>query len=168
MTVPERLTHLLELANKGPALRTALAEEVAEMLMAWPVDCPPDIRQSCEALLAQAAREVAPPTLERLRHRLSADPGLSARLLPHERRSEWVALARGGNTIAALAQATGVSPDKAAELLADHTGAALADACKNAGVGRAEFSTIALLSNRTSDLAGAYARLDAYDGVTAR
>jgi hypothetical protein len=168
MTVPERLSHLLELANKGPALRAALAEEVAEMLMAWPADCPPDMRLSCEGLLAQAAREVAPPILDRLRQRLAADPNLSARLLPQERRSEWVALARRGNAVAALVEATGVSQDKAAELLADRTGRALANACRNAGVGRAEFSTMALLSNRTRDLAGAYARLDAYDGAPAQ
>ena len=50
MTVPERLTHLLELANKGPALRAALAEEVAEMLMAWPADSStPDMRLSTQA-----------------------------------------------------------------------------------------------------------------------
>ena len=67
-----------------------------------------------------------------------------------------------------LKSATGVSRDsKTAELLADRTGRALASACRNAGVGRAEFSTIALLANRTRDLAGAYARLDAYDGVSA-
>lgn len=168
MPAPERLTHLLELANKGPALRAALAEEVAEMLVAWPADCPADMRQSCETLVAQAAREVAPPTLDRLRQLLAADPSLSARLLPQERNCQWVALARGGNTVAALIEATGVSRDKAAELLADGTGRALADACRNAGVGRAEFSTLALLSDRSRDLAGAYARLDAYDGMPAR
>jgi hypothetical protein len=168
MTAPERLIHLLELANKGPALRTALAEEVADMLLAWPVDCPEDMRQACETLLAQAAREADHPTRDRLRQRLAADPGLSARLLPRERSSEWVALARRGHAIAAVAKATGVNEGKAAELLADHSGRALANACRTAGVGRAAFSTIALLSNRSRDLAGAYARLDAYDGATAR
>ncbi len=50
-----RLAHLLELADKGPTLRAALAEEVAEMLTDWPADCPPEMRATCEALLAQAA-----------------------------------------------------------------------------------------------------------------
>ena len=55
-----RLSHLLELADKGPALRAALAEEVAELLTYWPGDCPQDMRAPCEALLARAAREVDP------------------------------------------------------------------------------------------------------------
>ena len=53
-----RLAHLLELADKGPALRAALAEEVAELLIDWPSDCPQEMRGVCEALLANAAREV--------------------------------------------------------------------------------------------------------------
>ena len=39
-----RLAHLLELADKGPALRAALAEEVASLLVDWPNDCPLEMR----------------------------------------------------------------------------------------------------------------------------
>ena len=84
MSAPQRLIHLLELADKGPALRAALAEEVAELLIDWPADCPEEMRASCEALLAQAGREVDADTRARLRVRLYADPQLAARVLPRD------------------------------------------------------------------------------------
>jgi hypothetical protein len=44
MTTNPRLAHLLELADKGPTLRAALAEEAANLLMEWPDDCPAEMR----------------------------------------------------------------------------------------------------------------------------
>ena len=40
MSGTQRLINLLELADQGPAMRAALAEEVAELLTDWPADCP--------------------------------------------------------------------------------------------------------------------------------
>ena len=70
-----RLVHLLELAEQGPTLRAALAEEVAELLTNWPGDCPNEMRGACEALLARAAREVDDTILARLEVRLSSRSG---------------------------------------------------------------------------------------------
>jgi len=84
MSGTQRLINLLELANQGPTMRAALAEEVAELLTDWPADCPFEMRSTCEALLARAAREVDDDTRARLRIRLYADPALSARILPRE------------------------------------------------------------------------------------
>ena len=54
MAASQKLSHLLQLADQGPALRAALAEEVAELLAAWPSDYPQSMRLVCEALLAKA------------------------------------------------------------------------------------------------------------------
>ena len=58
MAASQKLSHLLQLADQGPALRAALAEEVAELLTNWPADYPESMRDVCEALLAKAARDV--------------------------------------------------------------------------------------------------------------
>ena len=84
MTVPRRLSQLLELAEQGPTLRAALAEEVAELLTAWPANYPPQMRAICETLLARAARDADAETRTKLRLRLKADPELAARVLPRE------------------------------------------------------------------------------------
>src|SRR5215469_5942949 len=78
-----RFTHLLELADKGPALRTALALELAELLAAWPSDCPPDMSAACEALLTRVADDLDETARAALRMRLDANPALVARVLPN-------------------------------------------------------------------------------------
>jgi hypothetical protein len=166
MSVAERLSHLLELADKGPALRAALAEELAELLNAWPEDCPAELRQTCETMLAETAREVDPDTRARLRVRLYANTALAARILPRETRRNVIELVRSGeDIITALADSAGLDKSKAAQILADPSGRALAVACKGAGLNRAAFSAIALLSVAGTDLAGAYAMLDEFDAV---
>ena len=166
MSAPQRLLHLLELADKGPAMRAALAEEVAELLTDWPADCPPQMRGPCEALLAQAARDVDADTRARLRVRLFADPELAARVLPRETRRGLMEMLRGGREAdMALAETAGIPKEKAAEILADDSGHALAVACKGAGIGRAAFSTLAMLTDHSHDAAKAYARLDMFDAV---
>jgi hypothetical protein len=168
MSASERLVHLLELADKGPALRAAVAEEVAELLNAWPDDCPIEMRSSCEALLAQTALEIDSDTRARLRVRLYANPQLAARILPREARPDAVALVRGGRDLAgALAECAGLSQAMVREVLADPSGRTLAAACKGAGMSRATFSALVLLSEHAKDLAGAYAMLDAFDAVPA-
>jgi hypothetical protein len=166
MSVSERLSHLLELADKGPALRAALAEELAELLNAWPEDCPANMRQTCENLLAETVRESDSDTRARLRVLLYANPGLAARVLPREVRRDVIAMVRGGEEIAvALAEGAGLSHAKVAEILADASGHGLAIACKGAGLSRAAFSAIALMSAVDADLNGAYAMLDEFDAV---
>lgn len=166
MSASERLTHLLELADKGPALRAALAEEVAELLNAWPADCPAQMRLSCEALLAQTAQEVDADTRARLRVQLYANPQLAARILPRETRRDVIDMVRHGEDLGtALAQTAGLSKSKAREILADSSGHALAVACKGAGLNRAAFSALILLAEPAEDLASAYAMLDEFDAV---
>src|SRR3954469_21387067 len=82
MAASHKLSHLLQLADQGPALRAALAEEVAELLTHWPADYPQSMREACEALLAKAARDVDTPTRARLRVLLYSNPGLAHRVLP--------------------------------------------------------------------------------------
>ena len=67
MSANPRFAHLLELADKGPALRAALAEEVAALLLEWPADCPAEMRPVFENLLAKAAHDVDADTRARLR-----------------------------------------------------------------------------------------------------
>ena len=57
-TPKERLSHLLELAAQGPEQRAALAGEVADLLLDWPVQYPAAMRATFEALLEKIAREM--------------------------------------------------------------------------------------------------------------
>lgn len=165
MTAHTRLAHLLELADKGPALRAALAEEVAELLTQWPADYPHDMRAICETLLARAARDVDPDTRARLRVQLFADPALSARILPREAPSRsLIEAARRGNDVARhLAERLGVDETCAARILADDSCAALAAAAKAADLGRPAFSALVVLTHSDATRA----QLDAYDAVSA-
>src|ERR1700755_2326795 len=108
MAAPQKLAHLLQLADQGPALRAALAEEVAELLTDWPAGYPDSMKGVCEALLAKAARDVDTPTRARLRVQLYSDPELSARVLPRQSTSQIVIqAARGGDNVA-ISLATGL------------------------------------------------------------
>ena len=162
MSAPLRLVHLLELADKGPALRAALAEEVAEMLTNWPTDCPSQMRAPCEALLAQAAREVDSDTRARLRVRLYADPELAARVLPRELPERaLVEAARAGDVAAALGACLGLTPLAAGKILADKSGRTLAAAAKSIGLSRAAYSALSLLT------CGDLQSLEAFDQINA-
>jgi hypothetical protein len=167
MAASQKLSHLLQLADRGPALRAALAEEVAELLTDWPSDYPESMRGACEALLAKAARDVDPSTRARLRVQLYPNPELAARVLPRESTTHGlIETARhGGDLVSMLAQRLGVDTKMAAQILDDETGAALAVACKGASLDRAAFSALALLVRPGRDRAHAYAVLDAFDNV---
>jgi hypothetical protein len=165
MSASERLTHLLELADKGPTLRSALAEEVADLLNTWPADCSEEMRRSCEALLAQTAREVDPDTRARLRVHLYANPELAHRVLPREARPDVIERVRSGEDLsAALAESTGLSKCRASEILGDPSGHDLAVACKGAGLNRAAFSALVVLTAKGGQ-AESYVMLDAFDAV---
>ena len=168
MSGTQRLINLLELASQGPAMRAALAEEVAELLIDWPADCPTEMRANCEALLARAAREVDDDTQARLRIRLYGDPALASRVLPREPQDRvLVEAARAGQAVAArIARALGIGEKLACEILCDESGHALAVACKALGLNRAAFSSLAMLAQPRGDVAACYGRLDAFDAMS--
>jgi Uncharacterised protein conserved in bacteria (DUF2336) len=151
MAGSQRLSHLLKLADQGPTLRAALAEEVAELLSQWPEEYPQSMRRICEVLLAKTARDVDPAT----------------RVLPRESAVQsLIEAARMGEHLTwALSQSLGVDDKMAEQILEDETGAALAVACKGANIERAAFSALALLVKPGRDRAQAFAVLEAYDNV---
>lgn len=170
MTVPRRLSQLLELAEQGPTLRAALAEEVTELLTAWPANYPPQMRAICETLLARAARDADAETRSQLRAKLKADPELAARVLPREGPSRALIAAARANTKVGetLAQFLGVAARVAEDILRDASGRSLAIAAKAAHLGRSDFSALALLCHPQKAKSGrttTYAMLDIYDGV---
>jgi hypothetical protein len=66
---------------------------------------------------------------------------------------------------AGLARVLGVAEDTAEEILRDVSGQSLAIACKGAHAGRATFSALAVLSDRSRAAEDSYLRLAAYDSV---
>lgn len=169
MAASQKLFHLLQLADQGPALRAALAEEVAELLVNWPHGYPESMRGACEALLSRAARDVDAATRARLRVQLYSHPELAGRVLPRESSiQDLIAAARqGGDLAGLLAKLLGVDGKMAAQILDDESGAALAVACKGASLDRASFSALALLAQPGRDRVHAYAVLDTFDNVPA-
>ena len=166
MTASQKLSHLLQLADQGPALRAALAEEVAELLLNWPTDYPQSMRGICETLLAKAARDVDAATRTRFRVQLYADPELTARVLPRESVAQnLVAAARSGDLQTVLADSLGVEPRMAQQILDDESDAALVVACKGAQIDRAAFSALAILTRPGCDRDAMAAVLEAYDAM---
>lgn len=169
MAASQKLSNLLQLADQGPALRAALAEEVAELLTNWPADYPQSMRSACEALLAKAAHDVDEATRARLRVQLYSNPELASRVLPRESAAQGLieTVRQGSDIVPALAERLGVDAKLAAQILDDKTGAALAVACKGTSLDRSAFSALALLAWPGHDRAHAYAVLDAFDNVPA-
>jgi hypothetical protein len=167
MPASRKLSHLLQLADQGPALRAALAEEVAELLTDWPPDYPQNMRAVCEALLAKAARDVDAATRARLRAKLTPHPELAQSVLPCEADSRaLVETARNGANLAAvLARSLGMADAMAQQILDDDSGTTLAVACKGANIDRATFSALALLARPGRDRSRAFAVLDTFDTV---
>lgn len=166
MQANPRLTHLLELADKGPALRTALALELTELLSFWPSDCPQDMRGPCEALLTRAVREVDDSVRADVRTKLRANPALAARILPNDNLARTlIEMARAGlNIRARMAEALNLSQSRLEEILATDHGLALI--CKGLGLSRTAFSTLAMLMIPNTDLAQCHAALDRYEAVS--
>lgn len=170
-----RLTHLLELANKGPALRNALVEELTELLAFWPSDCPQDMRAPCEALLSRAAQDMDDSVRADLRTKLRADPALAARILPGEDSvppndnlgRTMIEMTRAGLDVhARMAEALNLSRSRLEDILATDHGLALV--CKRLGLSRTVFSTLAMLTDRKTDTAQCYAALDRYETVASQ
>jgi hypothetical protein len=149
MSIHPRIAHMLALADKGPALRAALAEELAGLLLDWPSDCPVEMRPVFENLLTKTAREVDADVRARLRVQLFSHRELAARVLPKETNPETPlieAARQGGDIVHPLAQALGLDAGNTAEILKETTGEALAIATKGAGLSRVAYSTLALLA----------------------
>jgi hypothetical protein len=81
MAAAEKISHLLELADQGPSLRTALAEEVADLLSAWPADYPESMRQVCESLWPRPSATLIRPPAQGCGFSSYAQPGLVQRML---------------------------------------------------------------------------------------
>ena len=162
-----RLTHLLDLANKGPALRSALVEELTDLLAFWPSDCSQDMRAPCEALLARTVQDMDDPVL--------ADRAPAARVLADDSPvplndnlgRTMIEMARAGLDVhARMAEALNLSRSRLEEILATDHGLALV--CKRLGLSRTAFSTLAMLTDRKTDTAQCYAALDRYEAVTSQ
>jgi hypothetical protein len=165
MPASDKLAHLLELADQGPALRAALAEEVADLLCAWPPDYPRSMREVCETLLAKAARDIDDSTRARLRVQLYGHTALAQRVLPRVSQP-LIEAARSGKDLAkVLAENLGVDRKIAGRILDDKSGAKLAVACKGACIDRATFSALALLTHPAPDRSQAFVMLDTFDTV---
>ena len=158
MAASEKLSHLLQLADQGPALRAALAEEVAELLAHWPSDYPGSMRTVCETLLTDAAHDVDAAT--RADVQLCSEPALAQPVLPRDAQALVDAARNGKDLTAALAQSLGVNENMARQILDDDSGSALAVACKGAA-----FSALALLTSPKRERSHAFAVLDVFDNV---
>jgi hypothetical protein len=169
MAASQKLSQLLQLADQGPALRAALAEEVAELLSAWPLGYPESMREICEALLAKAAHDVDAATRARLRVQLQSQPDLTQRVLPQEGLSQLLleAARAGQDLVPVLAAILRVDEKVAGEILRDESGAKLAAACKGARMDRATFSALALLTHPAPDRSHAFVMLDTFDTMPA-
>ena len=165
MPAPDKLSHLLELADQGPALRAALAEELADLLCAWPRDYPQNMREVCEALLAKAVRDIDESTRAKLRVQLYSLPGLAQRVLPRGSQSLIEAARTGKDLASVLSERLGVSGKIAGDILHDESGVKLAVACKGAYMDRAAFSALALLVHPARDRSHAFVMLDTFDNV---
>jgi hypothetical protein len=194
-TPKERLSHLLELAAKGPEQRAELAGEVADLLLDWPPQYPGAMRVTFEALLEKIAREMdfaarsalaarfegrsdAPLTLlnefflaapATMRDAILArnDEGTGAVFASIDHEALLSSARSRGDFTAALVRHVGIPAETAVEILKDESGRALAIVCKGAGVNRATFSALAVLAGPVRRAGENFALLSIYDRVPA-
>jgi hypothetical protein len=190
-TPKERLSHLLELAASGAGERAALAGEVADLLLDWPVQYPAAMRATFEALLEKIVREMDADGRGALAARFDGRSDFSLALLneffleapaamqgailagndalveaaAHDADSDG--LLRASRTVKdftpVLARATGVPEAVAAAAMADAL--TLCVLAKGAGVNRATFSAIAILAGPARSVAENFAMLASFDRV---
>jgi len=192
-TPKERLCHLLELAAQGPEQRAALAGEVADLLLDWPAQYPQGMRATFDALLEKIVREMDMPATAALAARfdgrddfplslineffLAAQPamqdailarnGAGAALEPAALDSNaLLSAARArGDFASALARIAAIPQACAAAIVRDAR--ALAALCKGAGIDRATFSGIAILTGPARSVHENFAMLTVFDRVPA-
>jgi len=97
----------------------------------------------------------------------NAGPGRKEHAAPEFDEATLLALARRDSQRLqdALATALGVLPETAEEILSDVSGQSLAVACKGAKAGRATFSAVAVLCDKTRAAEDSYLRLASFDGI---
>ena len=192
-TAKERLSHLLELAAQGAGERSALAGEVADLLLDWPEQYPQAMRGTFVALLEKIVREMAGPSAAvlaaRFRDRddfpltllneffLYAPAPMKDAILLRNDALEPVACARidsdallgAARTAHDFAVAVGAIaglPDAVAGgLLTDPTSKGLATLARGTGINRATFSAMAILAGPARTVHENFAALAVYDGV---
>ena len=192
-TAKERLSHLLELAAQGAEQRAALAGEVADLLLDWPAQYPQAMRATFGALLEKIVREVDPSARAGLAARfegakdfplslfneffLAASPAMQDATLArnealgahepaHLDTDALLSAARTQRDFAgALARIAGIAEGTAQAIAADAS--ALAALCKGAGINRATFSAMAILTGPARSVHENFAMLTVFDRVPA-
>ena len=191
-----RLNSLVELATENaPEKRRALAIELCDLLLAWPTNYPPAMREPFEALLEKTVRLIDRDTRNTLIGRIASTPGVKREFLNEfffdaspELRSEILArnsdcethdsiavdetdvvkAARLGDEFNdAFAAALRIASETAARIVGDASAQSLALAAKGAHLSRATFSALVLLMcpGKPSDIE---TRLAAYEATDAR
>lgn len=192
-TPKERLSHLLELAAQGREQRAALAGEVADLLLDWPVQYPEAMRATFGALLEKIVREVDAPARAALAARfegradfplsllneffLAAAPAMQDAILAANDAADTrtpvvinsealLAAARASKDFAsALAGIAAVPHGVSLDIV--HDARALAALCKGAGISRAAFSAMAILTGPVRSVHENFAMLTVFDRVPA-
>lgn len=186
-----RLNSLVELATQNaPEKRRELAVELCDLLLDWPANYPPSMREPFEALLEKTMRLIDRDTRHTLIARIAGTSGVKREFLnefffdasPELRgeilarnsdcethdavavdETEVVKAARMGDEFNdAFAAALGIASETAARIVGDASAQSLALAIKGAHLSRATFSALVLLAcpGKPSDLE---TRLAAYD-----
>jgi hypothetical protein len=189
-----RLNSLVELATQNaPEKRRELAIELCDLLLDWPANYPPSMREPFEALLEKTVRLIDRDTRHALIARIASAPGVRREFLNEfffdaspdlrttilERNSHCeisttlsvdegalVKAARGGDDFADIfAQYLGVASETAARIVGDPSAQSLALAIKGAHLGRASFSALVLLvcPGKPSEIESRLAAFDAVD-----
>ncbi len=188
-----RLNSLVELATQNaPEKRRELAIELCDLLLDWPANYPPAMREPFEALLEKTVRLIDRDTRHALIARIAGAPGVRREFLNEfffdaspdlrgtilERNahceirsaltvneSALVKAARAGDNFAdSFAGYLGVASETAARIVADASAQSLALAIRGAHLSRATFSALVLLvcPGKPSDIE---TRLAAFDTV---
>ncbi len=176
------------------ASRRELLSELGALLTAWPENYPIEARASFAALLARVERDADPECRRDLARQLACCPDAPLDLVqefffelplparekillragrvaaPVPAKADEAALVaaartkRGSELVNAFAAGFRIDALTAMEILQDTSGVGLALACRGAGIARAIFSALAVLTQRT-DTGQNRDRLGAFDAV---
>jgi hypothetical protein len=192
-TPKERLSHLLELAAQGAGERSALAGEVADLLLDWPPQYPQAMRATFTALLEKIAREVNGPCAAMLAARFrdrddfplsllnelflyAPAPMKDTILLRNDAldpvdcagvdADRLLHAARNAQDFArAVAQIAALPDAVASGLLTDPSSRGLATLARGTGINRATFSAMAILAGPARSVHENFAALGVFDAV---
>lgn len=187
----ERLCHLLELAAQGPAERAHLADEVADLLLDWPAQYPAAMRGTFDALLEKIVREMDETAAAALAARFEGRDDFPLALLnefflvapaamqdallarndalapapraPFDGEALLSAARAGKDMTPELTRLAGIPDATAAAVLRDAK--SLAALCKAAGINRATFSALTILTGPVRTVHENFAMLGLFDRV---